>query len=232
MSIELRKALALMLAMVIASVIPLVIKPTKRLSQELAQIDLEIAVPTSFGTWKLDPSISPVKPSAETQENLDKTYDQILSRTYVNTAGERIMLSIAYGGTQNRELRAHRQEVCYAAQGFKISKLTKIDIPFGGTTIESTRMVAEQGGRTEPVTYWFTMGEQVVRSYLARQLVDLRYTLSGYIPDGYLYRVSSISTDTEAAFEKQRLFTEELLKHMEPALTARLLGQAPARQSP
>lgn len=231
MSIDLRKAIALLLVMLIASVLPLAIKPTKQLSQELAQIDLETAVPKAFGTWKLDPTISPVKPSTETQENLDKTYDQILSRTYFNAAGERIMLSIAYGGTQNRELRAHRQEVCYAAQGFKISKLTKIDIPFAGTNIEATRMVAEQGGRTEPVTYWFTMGEQVVRSYLARQLVDLKYTLSGYIPDGYLYRVSSISTDTESAFEKQRAFTEDLLKHIDPALAVRLLGLPPAKQS-
>jgi len=213
-----------MLVMVTASVLPLMIKPTKFLSQELTKIDLELAVPKSFGDWKIDPVISPVKPSVETQENLDKTYDQILSRTYVNAAGERIMLSIAYGGSQTRELRAHRQEVCYAAQGFKISNLTKVDIPVAGITIESTRMVAEQGGRTEPVTYWFTMGDQVVRGYLARQLVDLKYTLSGYIPDGYLFRVSSLSTQTEHAFEKQRLFADELLKTIDPELRRRLIG--------
>ncbi|MCK6407217.1 MAG: EpsI family protein [Rhodocyclaceae bacterium] len=224
MTTTFRTSLILMLAMIVASILPATIKPTKRLSQELVHIDLETAVPKSFGEWKLDPAISPIKPSAETQENLDKTYDQILSRTYVNAAGERIMLSMAYGGTQNRELRAHRQEVCYAAQGFKISKLARIDLPVAGTSIESTRMVAEAGGRVEPVTYWFTMGDQVVRSYLARQLVDLKYTLSGYIPDGYLFRVSSISNDTEGAFKKQHVFAEELLKHIDPALAARILG--------
>lgn len=230
MTETLRTSLFLMLVMISASVLPVTIKPTKHLSQELVQIDLETAVPKSFGEWKLDHAISPVKPSAETQDTLDRTYDQILSRTYVNTAGERIMLSIAYGGTQNRELRAHRQEVCYAAQGFRISRLVRIDLLIAGTSIESTRMVAEAGGRIEPVTYWFTMGDQVVRSYLARQLVDLKYTLSGYIPDGYLFRVSSISADSERAFEMQHVFAEELLKHIDPALAARILGNPQERQ--
>lgn len=134
------------------------------------------------------------------------------------------MVSIAYGGTQNRELRAHRQEVCYAAQGFSISSLQKADIVVNGKAVQSTRMIAKQGPRTEPVTYSLAMGDAVVRSFLDRQLVNLKYTLSGYIPDGYLFRVSSLSSDADRAFEDQRKFADELLKHADQRLVTRLLG--------
>lgn len=224
MTSSLRRTSMLGVLMVLSGLLPFLLVPTKKLSQQIEPIDLEQAVPKSFGEWKIDPNVAPLIPSAETEENLRRTYDQILGRTYVNASGQRMMLSVGYGGTQNRELRAHRQEVCYAAQGFAISKLQKVDLSMNGVTVQSTRMVAQQGARTEPVTYWFTMGDTVVRSFLDRQLVDLKYTLSGYIPDGYLFRVSSLSTDVEAAFDNQRLFAAELLAHVDKRLVTRLLG--------
>ena len=47
-------------------------------------------------------------------------------------------------------------------------------------------MVATQGPRVEPVTYWFTTGDRVVLTYLQREMAQFKYALSGYIPDGYL----------------------------------------------
>lgn len=224
MTFSLPRSSILGILMLMSSLLPFLFVPTKKLSQQIDHIDLERAIPTSFGEWKIEAGMSPIIPTAETQENLNKTYDQIVSRTYVNASGKRMMLSVAYGGTQNRELRAHRQEVCYAAQGFLISRLKKSDLLVNGVTVQSTSMVAQQGSRTEPVTYWFTMGDTVVRGFLDRQLVDLKYTLSGYIPDGYLFRVSSLSTDVDKEFESQRMFADELLKHSDKQLVKRLLG--------
>ncbi len=155
---------------------------------------------------------------------MSKIYDQILSRTYVNSKGERIMLSITYGSRQNQEMRAHRQEVCYSAQGFKISQLQRIPLTVAGATVPSARMVATQGQRVEPVTYWFTMGDYAVMSYLDRELTQLRYAIHGQIPDGYLVRVSSLKSDPAQAFAKQSEFADALMANLDAELRKRLTG--------
>ncbi|WP_374357615.1 exosortase-associated protein EpsI, B-type [Pseudoduganella danionis] len=199
--------------------------PTQRLVAKEDALVLEDLVPKQFGDWKMDPNAIAVVPSEDTRELVAKIYDQTLNRTYVNSQGERIMLSIAYGGSQTRQLRAHRQEVCYTAQGFQISSLQQTTFEINHAAIRGTRMVAAQGNvRIEPVTYWFTMGNTVVQNYLDRQVAQLKYALSGVIPDGYLYRVSSISLDASEAFKKQDAFSSELLAHVDPKLATRLLG--------
>jgi EpsI family protein len=94
----------------------------------------------------------------------------------------------------------------------------------GGREIEMTRMVAVQGSRIEPVTYWFTMGNEVVASPLNKMFVQLKYTLSGLIPDGYLYRVSTIDADLDRSFEVQDRFTEAFVNAVPAGLRSRLLG--------
>ena len=85
-------------------------------------------------------------------------------------------------------------------------------------------MVASSGPRVEPVTYWFTMGSKVVRSYYDRQLVELKYALSDFIPDGYLFRVSTLGRDEAASFRVQHGFANDLMKSLSPEVRARLLG--------
>jgi exosortase B len=200
------------------------LKPHKMLADTEPKVVLEQAVPSAFGDWKLDPDMGAMVPSATQQEAIREIYSQTLSRTYVNSQGERVMLSIAYGSTQTQQLRAHRQEVCYSAQGFQISELRSENLRVAGVEVPVTRMVAANGPRVEPVTYWFTMGSSVVRSYLDRQMVQLKYALSDYIPDGYLFRVSNINPDAPGAFRTQERFVEDLMKSLDPTLRAKLLG--------
>src|SRR5437016_14591500 len=103
--------------MVLAAGAALALKPS-RAHQDTAAFDLEGVVPRSFGNWIIDPSIVPIAPAPDAQAKLDRLYSQVVSRTYVNARGERVMLVVAYGGEQSDALKAHRQEVCYAAQGF------------------------------------------------------------------------------------------------------------------
>ncbi len=212
---------ALMVAAVAATV---ALQPTRLLADTAPKIVLETAVPSAFGDWKLDPDVGAMVPSATQQELLNQIYSQTLSRTYVNSRGERVMLSIAYGSTQTQQLRAHRQEVCYTAQGFQIEDLRSENLQFLGVEVPVTRMVALNGQRIEPVTYWFTMGSSVVRSYLDRQVTQLKYALSDFIPDGYLFRVSSIGADRPAGFALQQSFVNDLMTSLDPAVRAKLLG--------
>jgi exosortase B len=208
-----------------AAAAAVLLKPARLLADTAPAIVLATSVPPAFGQWRLDPGAAAVVPSDFTQQAIRQVYSQTLSRTYVNPAGQRVMLAIAYGARQSRQLRAHRQEVCYAAQGFTVDALRRDRLRAGGASVPVTRMVATSGARIEPVTYWFTMGNAVVRSYLDRQMAELRYALTGTIPDGYLVRVSTIGADADAAFALHDAFADQLTRALAPALRARLLGE-------
>jgi EpsI family protein len=209
-------------AMVLAAGAALALRPSP--APQPVALELERIIPRAFGGWSIDPLIVPIVPAPDVQANLARLYDQIVSRTYVNAQGERTMLTIAYGGDQSDALKAHRQEVCYAAQGFEIRNVLHERLRLREKTVPVTRMLAVRGPRSEPVTYWFTMGDRVVLGRLERLLVQLKYGLSGRIPDGMLVRVSSISADSTRAFEEHEEFIGELLSGMPRGDARRLLG--------
>jgi EpsI family protein len=221
-----RRPLAVAALMVGALLLSVVATPHEKLADTRQRFVLDTEVPKAFGNWRLDESITPLPPSPDQQSVLNEIYDQILSRTYVNDRGERMMLSIAYGSKQNQQLRAHRQEVCYAAQGFKISGLQHLSLNVGGGLLPATRMVASHGGRVEPVTYWFTTGDTVVLSYWDREWAQLRYAMSGMVPDGYLVRISTLSDNPNAAFRHELDFANTLMSQLKPELRRRLVGHA------
>lgn len=218
------RPLVVLALMLCASALSVVAVPTKLLADTRPGFNLEASIPKSFGDWSVDPFMVPIPPSPDQESAMRQIYDQILSRTYVNSKGERMMLSITYGSRQNQQMRAHRQEVCYSAQGFKISRLQRLPMEVAGATIPSARMVAIQGQRVEPVTYWFTMGDSAVMSYLDREVTQLKYALSGKIPDGYLVRISNLSSNADQAFERQADFANALMSSLDGELRKRLTG--------
>jgi EpsI family protein len=209
--------------MITASLAAPLLEPVRA---EGPSLQLESMVPRAFGDWSIDPEIVPVPLTADVQAKLDRIYSQTVSRTYVNAAGEHMMLTVAYGGDQSDALKAHRQEVCYTAQGFTIHDLHADELAVMGGSIPVARMLAIRDERSEPVTYWFTMGDRVVRGRLERLAVQLREGFAGRIPDGMMVRVSSISTDPGAAYAAQQAFVAALLASMPPAERARLAGAA------
>ena len=217
-----RQSLLVGAAMLLAASAALALRPSP--APQSAGFDLERMIPQSFGDWSIDPLIVPIVPAPDVQANLARVYDQIVSRTYVNARGERVMLTVAYGGDQSDALKAHRQEVCYVAQGFEISNVAHGQLRLRGKTIPVTRLLAVRGPRSEPVTYWFTMGDRVVLGRLERLIVQLKFGLSGRIPDGMLVRVSTISTDPARAYEGQEEFASALLGQMREGDVGRLLG--------
>lgn len=170
----------------------------------------------------------PLTPSPDQQGALARIYDQTLSRTYVDPAGRRVMLSIAYGGEQSRALQLHLPEVCYVAQGFQVAGEGSGELAtrFGALPVQ--RLVASQGERNEPITYWITIGDRATRSGIEQKLRRLAYGLSGQIPDGMLVRISSITTDEPGAWRLHDRFAADLLDSLDAAGRKRLIGAAPA----
>jgi EpsI family protein len=133
-------------------------------------------------------------------------------------------LSIAYGENQSRDLQIHRPEVCYSAQGFRIASVQKAFVQTSTVAIPALRLVATLGNRNEPITYWVRIGETLVRGNLEQGIARLSYGLSGYVPDGVLFRVSSITQTNSEGYEIQQAFINELLTAVPSNTKAYLLG--------
>jgi hypothetical protein len=110
----------LAILMCAASIGAVVARPSIKSADEKPAISLETMIPKQFGDWRDEPQRTSQIINPQTQELLDKIYSQILTRTYINSQGYRIMMSLAYGSDQRGSLQAHRPEVCYPAQGFKV----------------------------------------------------------------------------------------------------------------
>jgi len=226
---EILRAAALALVMVAAAAAAVVATPHIYMADQQARAKLADIVPPSFGDWEVDRSVIPVPPSPDLQQVLDDTYDETLALTYRNRAGQRVMLSLAYGRNQHKGMNTHRPEVCYPAQGFRVVQgSVPVQLRFDGREIAATRVVAELGPRHEPITYWLVVGEHITHFGYAQRAVAIGYGLRGIIPDGVLVRVSSIDRDRAAAFALQERFIGDLLEALEPMHLQRLLGAAGA----
>ena len=227
MASELVRAGAAALTMVCASALALAITPHRFLSDQYPREKLADVVPQAFGDWSIDHSIVPVPPSPELQQTIDETYDETLALTFRNRAGQRVMLSLAYGRNQHKGMNTHRPEVCYPAQGFKVVQgATLGTVQAMGQREAVTRLVAAAGNRNEPITYWLLVGDQITHFGYDQRAVAIRYGLRGIIPDGVLVRVSSIERDDAAAFDLQARFIQDMLAAVTPARRPRLLGAA------
>jgi EpsI family protein len=213
-------------AMAFTSALTGALTPTTRVATASERFSLDAMVPASFAGWSVDDSVVPLKPDPEQQTMLEKIYDQTLARTYVNRDGQRVMLSIAYGGDQSKALQLHLPEVCYVAQGFQMLKdrSGQLATSFGAVPVK--RLVARQGQRNEPITYWVTIGDKAVLSGIEQKLQRLAYGLSGKIPDGMLVRVSTIGANEDDAWRLQDRFVNQMLAAMSARDRTRLLGVA------
>jgi EpsI family protein len=219
-----KRAGLMLLFMLCAAVAAYLLKPTHKLADTAPAIDLEQLIPLQFDGWKEDPGPTLLIANPQQIALLNKLYNQTLSRSYVDQQGYRIMLSIAYGGDQSDSLQLHKPEVCYPAQGFELMAKTDASIQIESRTIPVVRLDVRQAERLEKVTYWTTVGDQIVQGKVQKKLVEMSYGLSGKIPDGILFRVSSLDGDNERAYARQTEFVRALMSAVTPATRARLIG--------
>ena len=201
------------------------ITPTVFIASTLPTLDLSSIVPVQVGEWTEQKEMNAAVINPQSLELIKKIYTQTLSRTYINKRGERIMLSIAYGTDQRDGMQVHYPEVCYPAQGFQVTsnRLGVLATPSGSIPVKrlETNLFNQ---RYEPVTYWTTLGDQVVTTGLNKKMLEMGYGLRGKIPDGLLFRLSSIDTDSAHAFATQDSFVNALAGVLAPKDKSRLLG--------
>lgn len=221
-----RRAAIVSTLMVGTAVAGEVFVPRRKMALERGHFRLSELVPTSFGAWRLDTSAVGGIVNPQTEAMLNRIYSQLLDRVYIDNSGRRIMLSIAYGDDQaDDSVQLHYPEVCYPAQGFQVKANRREQINVANGTINVRRLETRFGdSRFEPVTYWTIVGDQQVIGGWERKKAEIRHGLRGEIVDGLLFRVSSISRDSAAAFQDQDRFVNDIVGAMTPAARRQLAG--------
>lgn len=200
------------------------VAPMQKMADSRPHFDLESGIPAAFGSWKIDPNVVPLEVDPDTQARLNKIYNQTLSRTYIDDRGQRVMLSIAYGGDQSDNMGVHKPEVCYVAQGFEVRSNKEGELSTDFARLPVRNLLAVAGGRSEPITYWITIGDAIAKPGIDQRMQQLRIGLTGTVADGMLVRVSTIDTDTARAYQIQQDFVRAMLAGMSPQGRARLIG--------
>jgi hypothetical protein len=133
---------------------------------------------------------------------------------------------------QRAAVQAHRPEVCYPAQGFKLHEAVDRMVPTRHGEIPARRLVTSMGSRNEPITYWFNMGDRTVKNAVQKRWVEFRLLLTGQVPDGVLFRVSSIDGDNARAFAVHEQFVTDLMDAVAAPNRMRLAGLGPKAAAP
>ena len=168
----------------------------------LPAVDLVKVLPDKFGVWSEVKEAGLVgNHQVPGQDLIGKIYHEMLTRTYVNRDGDRIMLSMAWGSGQRAEPQVPtRPLIVYPALNCsKVENLSDgtLATSFGDISVRRFTM---SGACSEAVTYWLTMAGHVVRNDFDKWMVQVRLVPTGQVPDGLLFRVSSIDRDAAHAF--------------------------------
>lgn len=216
--ISLSSAVAVFVSLVVAALAAVMATPD--LIEVSDSTDLEVAVPKEFGNWRMIPSGAlQVRLSTGDDTNMDQPYDQTVMRTYLNKdTGDYVHLALAWGRRQRQEVKVHRPDLCYVAQGYKVESLapTRFE-PLNGAThapVVGKRMYAATPRSGEAVAYWVRIGTLYSEDALETRLHILKEGVRGKVVDGILVRASRSvrsKADADQAYPALEKFLIELV---------------------
>lgn len=192
---------------------------TPQLSPNQVIGNLEAGVPRAFGDWRElanGAAQAHLSTDGEGRALQDQIYDQVVMRTYVNSAGQQVMLALAYAKEQRQEVKLHLPEICYPAQGYRVLSLTPTTLNVTkGDALPGKHMIASGGGRTEAVTYWTRVGDGYPQTGMDMRMQIFRDGLAGKVDDAILVRASTVVRDEReapAAYAVQQQFLSALVQ--------------------
>lgn len=194
------------------------------INTEVPDPHLDRLVPPSVGSWRYVPNAMEQVTAIATDTNTDQPYDEVLMRTYVRPDGAAVMLTLAYGKNQRQEVKIHRPELCYPAQGMKVRALKPttfdgIQSEVAHAPITGKRMVAQGHSFQEVVSYWIRIGDSYSSSAWQTRWNIMQEGLKGRMTDGILVRVSQRvhpSDDPSRHYDVQEDFLKQLVATLDP----------------
>ena len=187
-----RIAFCIAALMVLASIGAVLARPTVKAADEGPPISLEHMIPRQFGDWRRRAAaLRAGRQSANPGTGLDKLLQPDPENPRIHQFRRLPRDVVARVRQQPARLAAGAQaRGLLSGAGFpSIEKNTadQLESPFGEIPVR--RLFGHLGARYEPVTYWFTVGRHAaVQGATQKKLVELRFGLTGRIPDGLLYR--------------------------------------------
>lgn len=228
------RVMLLAIGLLIASVAAWQLTPRVRQHDTVAP--LASLVPVRFSEWHEIPlAADAVDPRAQLPGAADREapYDDVLMRGYTNPRGDIVVLALAYGSHQRQEVKIHRPELCYTAQGFEVLRRTPVDLPLTGVSAQparGARMLVRGADRLETVSYWIRIGDLYSRGAWKTRAHIFTEGLSGRLVDGMLVRVSQIVPDAASAtpqrFELQEDFLAQLVRALPASARDLMVGNA------
>jgi len=176
-------------------------------------------VPERLGPWVQGPEGDIVVPRTE-GSLASKLYGDQLARIYYqpDRPNLQVMLSIAYGFTQNDSLQLHRPEVCYPAIGFTVGPTRPLMLKVGGASVPAVALTATMQNRIEDVIYWTRMGRRFPRNEAEQREMRFANAVEGLVPDGALVRASAIRTNPDVpVFGQVESFMQAMTGALGPA---------------
>lgn len=154
-------------------------------------------------------------------------YDEQVMRAYVNGRSDSIMLLVAYARSQSSMLMVHRPESCYPGAGFTILSNEAVKIRVGSQlSVDGRFLTTKRDSRVEQVLYWTRFGNETPSDWDAQRWSIAAQALQGFVPDGALVRLSTVSQDASQSLNLLREFAAELVRTSGPEGRGLLLGPA------
>jgi EpsI family protein len=225
MTISRLHAIAAAIVIVSSAALAHVAVPRESMAVSAEAFDLQQVVPRQFGEWKLDQRIRLVFPP-DAEGFARQLYSQEVGRGYTDREGNLVMLLVAYGPNQTSRLQLHRPELCYTADGFRVSKSVPANVSYraGAQPLNLLRLTARRESRVEPISYWVRVGDDITNSVWGRQISRLKLTLQNKIADGALMRVSTIGVAEDKSYEVQERFIRDFYEGLAPQHRAFFFG--------
>jgi EpsI family protein len=153
------------------------------------------SLPLAVGNWKAVGNDGAAASKESTFLN------DVLYRTYRRDDGKTLVLAVAYGADQRKKFNLHLPERCYAASGYQVLSLA--ERAMHSPELKLKEMMVQDQASTQQVQYWIVLGGKQITSELEKRARHLYYSVMGVSAEGVLVRVSSFSSDREAAGERQ-----------------------------
>jgi EpsI family protein len=214
------RSLALFVLLLAASMLAQWLRP--QIASVAAAPRLNSFVPRTVGKWRELPTPRVLVDVSEGPNvtTRDRPYDDQMARTYTDGQGHFMMVALAYGARQRQEIKIHRPELCYPAQGWKVQPMGQVQ--FGieslhGMPVIGHQMLARNDVENEAVSYWIRIGQNYSDSAWKTRWTIIKEGLQGRMTDGMLVRFSEsvpFGQSPEAAFERQRAFAHDLIQSL------------------
>lgn len=181
-------------------------------------------IPDRVGSFTFNSESGLVLPPSDALS--ERLYDNLVTRTYSNPAGEVVMLLIAYNNKQDGVLQIHRPEICYPAGGYSLTEVRPIDVPVTpANALPSQIFGANSEARNEIVLYWTRVGDEFPRRWIEQRWAVAEANLRGIVPDGVLARVSTIGNDFGRTTPMLTTFIRDLHRASDDRMRSLLFGQ-------